>query len=108
MRIAIVYPEVLDMARYRERRREFPPFGALYIAAALEANGHEVRVFKINPLAMEFDFTAFEVVGFSISASATFNLFLECKQRSKFAPDSLLMAGGVHVNLFPEQTLRDL
>lgn len=37
VRVAVIYPEVLDMARYRELRKEFPPFGALYIAASAEA-----------------------------------------------------------------------
>ncbi|RUV86810.1 B12-binding domain-containing radical SAM protein [Mesorhizobium sp. M5C.F.Ca.IN.020.14.1.1] len=108
MRVAIVFPEVLDMARYRERRKEFPPFGALYVAAALEQVGHQVDIIKINPFELAHDFTSFDAVGFSISASATFNLFLECRKKSKFKPGTLTMAGGVHVNLFPEQTLRDL
>lgn len=108
MRIAVVYPEVLDMARYRERRKEFPPFGALYIAATLEDAGHEVQVFKLAPDEVEYDFSNFEVVAFSISASATFNLFMECKVRSKFASKVMVMAGGVHPTLLPEQTLVDL
>ncbi|GAB2923507.1 hypothetical protein GCM10022245_65550 [Streptomyces mayteni] len=33
MRVALVYPEVLDLARFKEKRREFPPFGVLYLAA---------------------------------------------------------------------------
>jgi anaerobic magnesium-protoporphyrin IX monomethyl ester cyclase len=108
MRVAIVYPEILDMARYRERRKEFPPFGALYIAAALEAEGIEVRVFKLNPDELVHDFRGFDAVAFSISASAAFNMFMECRFNSSFDPDTLLMAGGVHANLLPEQTLLDL
>lgn len=108
MRIAVVYPEVLDMARYRELRREFPPFGALYIAATLETAGHDVTIFKLAPDSVVFDFSSFDVVGFSISASATFNLFLECRQKSAFADNALLLAGGVHATLLPGQTLLDL
>ncbi len=108
MRVALVYPEVLDMARYRERRKEFPPFGVLYIAAALEESGIDVTIFKLEPESLEFDFRAFDAVGFSVSASATFNMFMECRSRSQFADGTLLMAGGVHANLYPEQTLLDL
>lgn len=108
MKVAVVYPEVLDMARYREKRKEFPPFGALYIAAAMEEKGIEVKVFKIDPNNLVYDFTDFDAVAFSISASATFNLFMECRQRSQFRSDTLIMAGGIHANLFPEQTLLDL
>ena len=108
MRVAVIYPEVLDMARYRERRKEFPPFGALYIGAALEEHGHEVEIRKIDPFVVTHDLHDFDAIAFSISASATFNLFLECRFGSRIRDDALLMAGGVHVNLLPEQTLRDL
>jgi radical SAM superfamily enzyme YgiQ (UPF0313 family) len=108
MNVAVIYPEVLDMARYREKRKEFPPFGALYIAAAIESAGHDVKIFKLCPENLTPDLTNFEAVAFSISASATFNMFLECRAKSKFHPSVLLMAGGVHANLFPEQTLIDL
>jgi len=108
MRVAVIYPEVLDMARYRELRKEFPPFGALYIAASVEAAGHDVSIIKLDPGNLTPDLSQYEVVAFSISASATFNMFLECRQKSVFAAGALLMAGGVHVNLFPEQTLVDL
>lgn len=108
MKVAVVYPEVLDMGRYRDKRKEFPPFGALYIAAAMEQKGMEVKVFKLNPDNIIFDFTPFDAVAFSISASATFNLFMECRFKSMFRPDTLIMAGGIHANLLPEQTLVDL
>jgi radical SAM superfamily enzyme YgiQ (UPF0313 family) len=108
MRVAVVYPEVLDMARYRELRKEFPPFGALYIAAALESAGHSVQVFKLSPESLEFDFRDFDVIALSISASATFNLFTECMAKSRVSRDALVIAGGVHANLMPEQTLLDL
>ena len=108
MKVVVLYPEVLDMARYREKRKEFPPFGALYIAAAIEAAGYEVSIVKLTPENLTPDLTAFDVVAFSISASATFNMFLECRFHSLFREGVLLMAGGVHANLFPEQTLVDL
>ncbi|MGZ2744888.1 B12-binding domain-containing radical SAM protein [Burkholderia stagnalis] len=108
MKVAVIYPEVLDMARYRERRKEFPPFGALYIAAAIEAAGHTVRIVKLSPSNLTPDLSGFEVIAFSISASATFNMFLECRRKSRIDHMALLLAGGVHANLFPEQTLIDL
>ena len=108
MRVALVYPEVLDMARYRERRKEFPPFGVLYVAAALLERDIETVIYKLLPDSLAFDFRGFDAVGFSISASATFNMFMACRFGSTFEKGTLLMAGGVHVNLFPEQTLTDL
>lgn len=108
MKIAVIYPEVLDMARYRSNRKEFPPFGAMYIASALENDEHEVEILKITPGQTKFDLSKFDIVAYSISASATFNMFLDCSEGSMFKDDVFTMAGGVHVNLLPEQTLRDL
>src|SRR6185312_14818360 len=108
MKVAIVWPEVADMARYRELRKEFPPFGALYLGAILEERGVEVHLFKLTPDNLIFDFSEFDAIAFSISASATFNMFLECRQKSVFRDDALLMAGGVHANLLPVQTFLDL
>lgn len=108
MDIAIVYPEVLDMARYRERRKEFPPFGALYIAAVLEEEGHSVSIIRLHPDKLTYDLDSFDAVAMSISASATFNMFMEFRYSSKFKKGALIMAGGVHANLYPEQTLLDL
>lgn len=108
MKVAVIYPEVLSMARYREKRKEFPPFGALYIAASIEAHGHDVSIIKLDSANLTPDLSSFDVVAFSISASATFNMFLECRTKSRFNPNVFLVAGGVHANLFPEQTLIDL
>lgn len=108
MKVVVIYPEVLDMARYRKNRKEFPPFGALYIASSIEEKGHEVKILKLDPHNLTFDFSKYDAVAFSISASATFNMFMECRFNSTFRDDALIMAGGIHANLFPEQTLLDL
>ncbi|MBF0307496.1 MAG: B12-binding domain-containing radical SAM protein [Alphaproteobacteria bacterium] len=89
-------------------RKEFPPFGALYVSAAIEREGHEVAIVRISPARPSPDLADFDAVAFSVSASATFNLMLECRRTSRFSAGALLMAGGVHANLFPEQTLVDL
>lgn len=49
MRVALLYPEVYDMARFREARKEFPPFGVLYLASAIEQAGHEGVIEAITP-----------------------------------------------------------
>lgn len=108
VRVALVYPEVYDLARFKERRKEFPPFGPLYLAAAAEAAGHEVAIFKVAPGAETLDLSGFDAVGYSVSASATFDVMRRARMTSRYADGALLMAGGVHANFYPEQTLRDL
>lgn len=108
MKIAVIYPEVIDMARYKSKRKEFPPFGALYIASALLEHNYEVDIIRLTPENLVQDFSKYDALAFSISASATFNMFIECRFKSKINEKTLIMAGGVHANLFPEQTLMDL
>ena len=49
MRVALLYPEVYDMARFKDKRKEFPPFGVLYLAAVIEQAGHDVAVEAVSP-----------------------------------------------------------
>lgn len=109
MRVAVVYPEAVDLARFKEGRKEFPPFGALYLAAEIEKGGHEVGVFKLTESSYEFDFTKFDAICFSIASSATFDLFKICRSVSRMSSsDQLLLAGGVHAHFFAEDVLFEL
>lgn len=107
MRLALIYPEVYDLARFREGRKEFPPFGPLYLAAAAEAAGHEVKVFKVWPGSAQLDLRSFDAVGFSISSSATYGVLKAARESALIEPNALVMAGGVHANFYPERTLLD-
>jgi anaerobic magnesium-protoporphyrin IX monomethyl ester cyclase len=108
MKVALLYPEVYDMARFKEQRKEFPPFGVLYLAAVVEQAGHEVSVLKVAPGQTVLDLTAYQAVGFSLASSATYGLMRAARERSAIAPDALVMVGGVHCNFYPIESLRDL
>lgn len=108
MRVALVYPEVYDLARFREKRKEFPPFGVLYLAAVAEQAGHEVTVFKVTDQDWRLDLTGFEAVGFSIPSSATYGIIRRSRRDSVYGDDPLIMVGGVHPNFYPEATLADI
>jgi radical SAM superfamily enzyme YgiQ (UPF0313 family) len=108
MKVALVYPEVCDLARFKEARKEFPPFGVLYLAAILEESGIEVQVFKINGYNKKFDFRGFEVVGFSIPSSATYDMVKETRFESLYSDNRTVLVGGVHPSFYPEETLIDL
>lgn len=107
MKVALLYPEVYDMARFKEHRKEFPPFGVLYLAAIVEQAGHEVSVLKVAPGQTALDLTAYQAVGFSLASSATYGLMRAARDQSAFAPDALVMVGGVHCNFYPIESLRD-
>ncbi|WP_462189176.1 MULTISPECIES: B12-binding domain-containing radical SAM protein [unclassified Frankia] len=107
MRVALLYPEVYDMARFRERRREFPPFGALYLAAVIEDAGHDVAVIQVRPDHLSLDLTGYDAVGFSLASSATYGFMKEAREHSQIDPSALVMVGGVHSNFYPDESLRD-
>jgi anaerobic magnesium-protoporphyrin IX monomethyl ester cyclase len=107
MRIALLYPEVYDMARFKDKRKEFPPFGVLYLAAVAERAGHDVTVEAVTHGRTRMDLTGYDAVGFSLASSATYNLMLQARRESEFADNSLIMVGGVHCNFYPESSLAD-
>jgi anaerobic magnesium-protoporphyrin IX monomethyl ester cyclase len=107
MRIALIYPEVYDIARFRDKRKEFPPFGVLYLAAQLEIAGYTVSIRKVSPDNNILDLSDYDAVGISIASSATYNLLKDCLHASRLKSGALVMVGGVHANLFPELTLTD-
>ena len=107
MKVALVYPEVYDIARYKEKRKEFPPFGVLYLGAFLEENNIEVSVFKISKDNIQCDFRGYEIVGFSIPSSVTYSIVKESRFGSLYSSDSVIVIGGVHSSFYPEQTLVD-
>jgi radical SAM superfamily enzyme YgiQ (UPF0313 family) len=108
MKVAVVYPEVYDLARFREKRKEFPPFGVLYLASVMEQRGLHVQMFKIYPGATKLDLQQFDAVAFSIPSSATYGLVKESRLTSLYSADALIMVGGVHPNFYPEETLLDI
>src|SRR2546423_52144 len=107
MRVALLYPEVYDMARFKEHRKEFPPFGVLYLAAVIEQAGHVVAIEKVSPGATDLDLRAYDAVGFSLASSATYGLMLEARDQSAIRDDALVMVGGVHCNFYPRESLCD-
>lgn len=107
MKVALLYPEVYDMARFKDKRKEFPPFGVLYLAAVIEQAGHSVAVEAVTPSRARLELSGYDAVGFSLASSATYGLMLRARRESSFADQSLIMVGGVHCNFYPESSLTD-
>jgi radical SAM superfamily enzyme YgiQ (UPF0313 family) len=105
--VALLYPEVYDMARFKEQRKEFPPFGVLYLAAVIEQAGHSVAIEKVTPNVTELQLQDYDAVGFSLASSATYGVMREARLRSSIRDDALVMVGGVHCNFYPEESISD-
>lgn len=108
MKIALISPEYYDIAHFGTKRKEIPPFGVLYLAAVIEQKGIQVALFRVSNENYKFDFTDFDLVGFSISSSVTYSLIKKVRDSGKYNDNTLLIAGGIHATIFPENVLQDL
>ena len=79
MNIIILYPEMYEFARFKGNRIEFPPFGPMVLASILEQQGYDVKIKAISNKEYSLDLTSYDVIAFSISASASFDLFKKAR-----------------------------
>lgn len=107
MKVALLYPEVYDMARFKEQRKEFPPFGVMYLAAVVEKAGNSVSIIKVTPFTTELDLSGYDAIGFSLASSATYDMMRAARDGGTIRDDTLVMVGGVHCNFYPEGSIRD-
>lgn len=105
LKLALVYPEVYGVARFKEKRKEFPPFGVLYLAASAEKIA-TVKIFKITN-AVSLDLREFSVIAYTIPSSVTYNMIKDTRFQSKYSLNKLLIVGGVHATIFPKETLQE-
>lgn len=107
MRILLIYPNVLDLARFGSKRKEFPPFGTLYLASAAERYGYDVEIRDVDT-GESLDLTSYDVVGFSISSSSALNIVKKARFCSKYKNNAIILVGGVHANLYPNETFAEM
>lgn len=108
VKACLVYPECYEVARFGTIRKEFPPFGVMYLASSLEKHGVDVQIIPTSVNNNAFNFSEFDLVGFSISSSVVYPLVRQTKMNSKYKKGCITMAGGIHTTLYPEQVLSEL
>ena len=108
MKIALISPEYYDIAHFGVKRKEIPPFGVLYLAAVLEQKQIEVDLYRVSKETEPLDLSVYDIVGFSISSSVTYPIIKRIRNISRFREKPLLLAGGIHSTIFPEEVLKDL
>ncbi len=91
-----------------------PPLGLLYIAASLEANGHEVRVLDLD---LERHLTAGigdfcreyapGVVGLSGLTPQMDNVYAIAREIRRALPGAIMLCGGAHASALPERTMNE-
>ena len=108
MKIALISPEYYDIAHFGAKRKEIPPFGVLYLAAVIENKGIVVDLFRVSNEKYCFNFTEYDIIGFSIASSVTYPIIKKVRDNSQFSINSLIIAGGIHTTIFPKEVINDL
>lgn len=119
MKLCLIYPPDRHMIRTNvpsvvdDVTGCYPPLGLLYVAAAAELSGtHEVRV--IDCVAERLDEASLErrirdiapdVVGVQAITFSIVDAYQTARLVKRVKPDTVVVFGGPHVNLFPQETL---
>lgn len=108
MRIALISP------KWNKKANDYPPLGLAYLAAVLEADGHELRIFDLGlepngSLADDVQrISAFDpqVIGIT-SMTNLYHSALETATLLKAQLGRPIIIGGPHATVYPERILRE-
>ena len=127
LKIALVNPAFYDGKEFRNRFDDYldwikggnlyvapfePPLGLAYLASALKAAGHEVKLIDMQGLVMDSEelerqlkeFSP-KIVGVTAMTPTLPEAFKVAAASKKVLPDAAVVLGGVHPTLDPEGTL---
>lgn len=106
-KMALVYVNSYEIARKKEKRKEFPPFGVLYLATVVKKEGWDVTLFSVDENDYTRNFSDYDVVGFSIVSSYSYQPLMNCCKTSKMKRDVFKIAGGYQAEKFYLNVFRD-
>ncbi|MBI4229280.1 MAG: cobalamin B12-binding domain-containing protein [Planctomycetes bacterium] len=115
-RITLIYPPwVLSERNYRGSLQNcLPPLGLLSIASHLEANGFEVRVIDMNVerlngegLRARLAASPPDLIGISVLTAMAVAANRIARVVKDAAPGCLVVCGGVHAEVLPQEMLRN-
>lgn len=98
-----------------EKHRGFnPPLGLLYLAACLKnQTSHDVEVLDAQPLNFSYERLrqyltgrSYDVVGVTTMTFTLIDAYKTVCLVKELMPDAIVIMGGTHIHLFPEETIR--
>ena len=112
MKILLILPSFRYM---NEKYYEAPPLGLGYLAAVLQRRGAQVKIIDVQierisqkELSERVREYAPNLIGVSIVTEARHSAAQSIKQFRKILPDALIIAGGPHPSLTPQDTLEKI
>lgn len=108
--MALVYVNSYEIARKKESRKEFPPFGVMYLAAAvrqeLDWDVKLIAVDKSTPVE-DLDWSKYDAIGFSIISSYSYDILKRSYGLATKKTDAVIFAGGYQAELFCSEVFSD-
>lgn len=109
--MALVYVNSYEIARKKRRRKEFPPFGVMYLAACVRKNVEwDVDLIAIDENTSNDElknWNKYDVIGYSIISSYAYNILKRCHNASVRKMDVVILAGGYQAEKFSNGVFRD-
>lgn len=109
-KMALIYVNSYEIARKGRKRKEFPPFGVMYLAAAVRNEpGWSVDIISVDehiqPNQLKWD--KYDVIGFSIISSYSYEILKNCYDACKKRRDVVILAGGYQAEKYSNEVFRD-
>ncbi|WP_070090103.1 B12-binding domain-containing radical SAM protein [Merdimonas faecis] len=109
--MALVYVNSYEIARKGKRRKEFPPFGVMYLAACVRQNPDwDVKLISVDnnttPKELE-SWVNYDVIGLSIISSYSYDILKHCYNASHKKIDVVTIVGGYQAEIFVNNVFQD-
>lgn len=109
--MALVYVNSYEVARKKEKRKEFPPLGVMYLAASVRQNPDwDVDIIAVDEKTVNKELESwrnYDVIGISITSSYSYNILKHCYNASKRKPDVITVVGGYQAEKFSNNVFQD-
>lgn len=109
--MALVYVNSYEIARKKENRKEFPPFGVMYLAASVRQDPDwDVKLIAVdeNTTNRELEsWVNYDAIGISIISSYSYDILKRCYNASKKKLDVVTFAGGYQAEIFSNNVFQD-
>ncbi len=110
-RMALVYANSYEIARKGVHRKEFPPFGVMYLAACVEERNQDWKVDIIpvdkNMSTKKLDWSDYDVIGLSLISSYSYDVLKRCFNASERRKEATIIAGGYQAEKFVHKVFED-
>lgn len=112
-KIAFIYAKTYEVAHFGKARKEFPPFGVMYLAAMVREYCQDwiPEIIAIEDSDVDINPKLYDVIAFSVISAYTVPVFEKCmkkvnQQLKQYPNDVVCIAGGYQAELEAEKWLK--